>query len=93
MITGTTNWEQLKDVIDARRQGYKNITDVVNYQSNHDHDRLLVELGKKKFPIDPSKKSICLCFESKNIQKISFDNNFACIIDCKKIPFRRYSFA
>ncbi len=48
MITGTTNWEQLKDVIDARRQGYKNITDVVNYQSNHDHDRLLVELGKER---------------------------------------------
>jgi 1,4-alpha-glucan branching enzyme len=47
MITDTTNWEQLKDVIDARRQGYKNITDVVNYQSNHDHDRLLVELGKE----------------------------------------------
>jgi 1,4-alpha-glucan branching enzyme len=48
MITDTTNWEQLKDVIDARRQGYKNITDVVNYQSNHDHDRLLVELGKER---------------------------------------------
>ena len=40
-------WEELKNVIDARRQGYKNITDVVNYQSNHDHDRLLVELGKR----------------------------------------------
>ncbi len=48
MLTDTTNWEELKNVIDARRQGYKNITDVVNYQSNHDHDRLLVELGKKR---------------------------------------------
>ncbi|CAF4393626.1 unnamed protein product, partial [Adineta steineri] len=28
--------------------GYKNITDIVNYQSNHDHDRLLIELGKER---------------------------------------------
>ncbi|CAF1048926.1 unnamed protein product [Rotaria sordida] len=39
--------DELKDVIDARRQGYQNITDVVNYQSNHDHNRLLVDLGKE----------------------------------------------
>jgi len=44
MVTETPNLEELKDVIDARRQGYKNITDVVNYNSNHDHDRLLVDL-------------------------------------------------
>ncbi|CAF0732377.1 unnamed protein product [Adineta steineri] len=47
VFTGTSSWEDLKDVIDARRQGYKNITDVVNYQSNHDHDRLLVDIGKE----------------------------------------------
>ncbi|UJR36722.1 hypothetical protein I4U23_029438 [Adineta vaga] len=47
MVTDTPNWQELKDVIDARRQGYKNIWDVVNYQSNHDHDRLLVDLGKE----------------------------------------------
>ena len=46
IVFDTPNWKELKNVIDARRQGYKNITDVVNYQSNHDHDRLLVELGK-----------------------------------------------
>jgi 1,4-alpha-glucan branching enzyme len=45
MVTDNPNWEELKNVIDARRQGYKNITDIVNYQSNHDHDRLLVDLG------------------------------------------------
>jgi 1,4-alpha-glucan branching enzyme len=45
MVTDTPNWEELKDSIDARRKGYKKITDVVNYQSNHDHDRLLVDLG------------------------------------------------
>jgi 1,4-alpha-glucan branching enzyme len=46
-LADTTNWEELKDVIDARRQGYKNLTDIVNYNSNHDHDRLLVDLGKE----------------------------------------------
>ncbi len=45
MVTHTPNWQELKDVIDARRQGYKHPTDVVNYQSNHDHHRLLVDLG------------------------------------------------
>lgn len=39
--------EELKNVIDARRRGYKKTTDLVNYQSNHDHDRLLVDLGTK----------------------------------------------
>jgi 1,4-alpha-glucan branching enzyme len=45
IVTETVNWQDLKDVIDPRRKGYKNIADVVNYQSNHDHDRFLVELG------------------------------------------------
>jgi 1,4-alpha-glucan branching enzyme len=45
MITDTPNWEELKNVIDARRQGFQNTTEVVNYQSNHDHDRLLIDLG------------------------------------------------
>lgn len=40
-----TSLEELKDVIDARRQDFKKITDVVNYQSNHDHDRLIPHLG------------------------------------------------
>ncbi|CAF1378155.1 unnamed protein product, partial [Rotaria sordida] len=44
----TPNWEELKHAVDARRRGYKTITDVVNYQSNHDHDRLLVDLGKER---------------------------------------------
>jgi len=65
IVFDTVNWEELKNVIDARRQGYKNTTDIVNYQSNHDHDRLLVELGKEKFPANHSKKSIPRCFKSK----------------------------
>lgn len=35
-------------IIDCRKQGYKTGKNVVNYISNHDHDRLLVELGKEK---------------------------------------------
>jgi len=58
VVFDTPNLEDLKNAIDARREGYKNITDVVNYQSNHDHDRLLVELGKKNFPINHSEKGI-----------------------------------
>jgi 1,4-alpha-glucan branching enzyme len=37
--------EQLKDVIDCKRQGYLGATNVVNYLTNHDHDRLFAELG------------------------------------------------
>ena len=38
--------DELKDFIDARRKGFKKMTDLVNYQSNHDHDRLVVDLGQ-----------------------------------------------
>ena len=37
--------EQLKDAIDGKRQGYMGATNVVNYLTNHDHNRLMVELG------------------------------------------------
>ena len=47
MVNESPDLDVLKDVIDGRRQGYKNITDLVNYNSNHDHDRLLVDLGKE----------------------------------------------
>jgi 1,4-alpha-glucan branching enzyme len=41
-------YENLKSIIDCRKQGYTTGKNVVNYISNHDHDRLLVELGKEK---------------------------------------------
>ncbi|NMG18790.1 alpha-amylase family glycosyl hydrolase [Brasilonema bromeliae] len=45
-ICGNTfDLERLKDVIDAKRQGFMGATNVVNYLTNHDHDRLMVELG------------------------------------------------
>ena len=48
LVFDVVDWEDVKNGIDARRRGYKTIVDVVNYQSNHDHDRLLVELGKER---------------------------------------------
>ncbi|GAB1537598.1 hypothetical protein NUACC21_02450 [Scytonema sp. NUACC21] len=43
----TFDLEQLKDVIDCKRQGFMGTTNVVNYLTNHDHDRLMVELGNR----------------------------------------------
>lgn len=43
----TFDLEQLKDVIDCKRQGFLGSTNVVNYLANHDHDRLIVELGQR----------------------------------------------
>ena len=40
--------EQLKDVIDPKRQGFMGITNVVNYLTNHDHNRIMVELGDRE---------------------------------------------
>lgn len=43
----TFDLEQLKDAIDCKRQGFMGATNVVNYISNHDHDRLMVELANR----------------------------------------------
>lgn len=39
---------RLKACIDCRQQGFLGVTNVVNYIGNHDHDRMLVEMGKEK---------------------------------------------
>jgi 1,4-alpha-glucan branching enzyme len=39
--------ENLKDVIDCKRQGFLGTTNVVNYLTNHDHHHLMVELGDR----------------------------------------------
>lgn len=44
----TFDLERLKDVIDCKRQGFMGATNVVNYLTNHDHDRLMVELGDRQ---------------------------------------------
>lgn len=43
----TFDLERLKDVIDCKRQGFMGATNVINYLTNHDHDRLMVELGNR----------------------------------------------
>jgi 1,4-alpha-glucan branching enzyme len=42
------NLEELKDVIDCKRQGFMGATNVINYLTNHDHDRLMVELANRE---------------------------------------------
>ncbi|MER3434691.1 MAG: alpha-amylase [Leptolyngbya sp. ERB_1_1] len=44
----TFDLERLKDVIDAKRQGFLGATNVVNYLTNHDHDRVFAELGDRQ---------------------------------------------
>ncbi|MGF1495552.1 MAG: alpha-amylase family glycosyl hydrolase [Elainellaceae cyanobacterium] len=41
------DFEQLKDILDPRRQGYQGATDVINYLTNHDQQRLMVELADR----------------------------------------------
>lgn len=39
--------EKLKEVLDPRRQGYEAATNVINYLSNHDRERVMRELGNQ----------------------------------------------
>lgn len=43
----TFDLERLKDAIDGKRQGFMGVTNIVNYVTNHDHDRLMVELANR----------------------------------------------
>ncbi len=47
LCTDECNLEAIKDVIDAKRKGFMEATNVVNYLSNHDHDRLMARLGEQ----------------------------------------------
>ncbi len=44
----TFDLERLKEAIDGKRQGYPGATDIVNYLSNHDRDRMMVELSNRE---------------------------------------------
>lgn len=47
-VTGETfDLEQLKDVLDAKRQGFMGLTNVVNYLTNHDHNHVMADLGDR----------------------------------------------
>ncbi|HEY9617279.1 MAG TPA: alpha-amylase family glycosyl hydrolase [Microcoleaceae cyanobacterium] len=43
----TLDFERLKEVLDAKRQGFLGATNVVNYLSNHDHNRIMADLGDR----------------------------------------------
>lgn len=43
----TFDLERLKDVLDAKRQGFMGATNVVNYLTNHDHNHVMAELGDR----------------------------------------------
>lgn len=47
-ITGETfDLERLKDVLDAKRQGFMGVTNVVNYLTNHDHNHVMADLADR----------------------------------------------
>lgn len=43
----TFDLEQLKNVLDCKRQGFMGSTNVVNYLTNHDHNHVMGELGDR----------------------------------------------
>ncbi|MGB7892212.1 MAG: alpha-amylase family glycosyl hydrolase [Microcoleus sp.] len=43
----TFDLEKLKDVLDAKRQGFPGVANVINYLTNHDHNYVLAELGDR----------------------------------------------
>ncbi|MGG6296915.1 alpha-amylase family glycosyl hydrolase [Leptolyngbya sp. AN02str] len=48
-ISGSTfDLDQLKDALDAKRQGFMGSTNVVNYLTNHDHDHVMASLGDRE---------------------------------------------
>jgi len=39
------DWETIKELVDAKRSGYLDSLNAINYLSNHDHDHLMVQLA------------------------------------------------
>ncbi len=58
----TFNLEELKDVIDAKRQGFLGATNVINYFSCHDHERLMIELANRDIFDEAAFKRVKLGF-------------------------------
>jgi 1,4-alpha-glucan branching enzyme len=60
-ISGSTfDLEQLKDALDAKRQGFMGATNVVNYLTNHDHDHLMASLGDREILDDEAFRRVRL---------------------------------
>ncbi|MDX2229201.1 MAG: alpha-amylase family glycosyl hydrolase [Leptolyngbyaceae cyanobacterium bins.349] len=47
IIGETFDLDPLKDVLDAKRQGFMGLTNVVNYLTNHDHNHVMADLGDR----------------------------------------------
>lgn len=48
-VSGETfDLERLKEVLDGKRQGFPGVINVVNYLTNHDHERLMTELAERE---------------------------------------------
>ena len=45
LCTGECDLERIKDVIDAKRQGFLSAVNLVNYLANHDQDRLFADMA------------------------------------------------
>lgn len=56
----TFDLEQLKEVLEPKRQGYPGVSDVVNSLTNHDHSYVLEELGKQGIFDDAAFKRVKL---------------------------------
>lgn len=48
VFDGEFNIEQLKNVIDGKRQGYLGAVNMVNYLTSHDQERFMAELGNRE---------------------------------------------
>ena len=42
------NINELKDVLDGKRQGFMGVTNIVNYLTNHDHNHLMAEFAHRE---------------------------------------------
>jgi 1,4-alpha-glucan branching enzyme len=47
LCNGQFDLRRLKSSLDAKREGYQGVTNVVNYLTNHDHNHLMYELGER----------------------------------------------
>jgi 1,4-alpha-glucan branching enzyme len=52
--------ENLKDVIDCKRQGFMGVTNVVNYLTNHDHNHFMADLSDRNIFYEEAFKRIKL---------------------------------
>jgi 1,4-alpha-glucan branching enzyme len=44
----TFELERLKEVLDAKRQGFMGATNIINYLTNHDHSHVMAELAERE---------------------------------------------